>query len=410
MKNTTDKINFWGWFLLLVCFLEIFGQIRAFLPQSTGAWLLVGGCVVIAFGAKSFFSTKSFIYLLLYFIVVFLNLIGGDRYFSNIGKVIQEVATLFFTSSLIYYVYSRDCVKFTKWLLVSTMIVIVYYSISTFLINLEYPGIVRETVALINEENRQSVILYMRGLVNYQLPHALPIIIPALIFNIRSNVYTKFIKFLFFVVLVAALAIVYMSYSATALILSILILVLSLMVKEDSVKNNIIRLMVITVIALPLLINPEFIFGPLLRLFSSEENTIYFDRLFELQDLSATGSASGDLASRQTRYGMTFSLIKENILFGSNKLPGGHMAIIDRLAILGLVGFIPYLLFIICQIKYAAKRINVYSKTYYAIGIFAALFMLTMKGMSSWEIWYFMLTIMPLMIWLTDRISLNKNE
>ena len=407
MVGRNDRVLIWDWFLILVCSVLTLEQLSLFLPIKDIVFLLVG-CIVIVFSArKGLRLNRSFIWLAIYAILLFINYFSGDSYFSNIGRVVQEIAVLFFTAMLFVYIVTKDHRKLSFYLIIIILAIIVYYSVFTYLIDLQNPGIVRQTVALANEGNEELTFLYSRGLVNYSLPHAIPILIPAIIMNLKKKESNKTTKVLLFVSLIAALVIVYLSYSAMALILSIVTLVLSLIIRKGSLQDNIIRLVIVSILALPVIINIDILLNPLVLLFSSSEQTTYFDRLLDIQNLTRTGSTTGDIDSRMNMYEITVSALNGNLLFGTNDPLGGHSAIIDRLASLGLVGWIPYICFIIYQIKYTIKRIDGYSLSYYVIGFLAGITMLLTKNMSNWEMWFVMLTLMPLMLWLPNQKKSN---
>ena len=399
MVEKNNRFLLWDWFLILVCCVYTFEQLSYFLPVKEIVFLLVG-CVVVLFAKKGLGLDRSLFWLALYSIVLFVNFFSGDKAFSNFGRVIQEVAILFFTAKLFCYIVTKDLSKMSYYLIVSTLAIIIYYSIFTYLIDMQNPGIVRRTVALANQGDEELMTLYSNGLVNYSLPHAVPILIPAIIINIKNKSLAIRTRLLLILSLIAALVIVYLSYSATALLLSLVTLVLSLVVKSGNLKDNIIRLAFVSIIALPFIINIDLLLNPLVRFFSSSEQATYFDRLLDIQNLANTGTATGDIEDRKNMYDITLSSLNGNLLFGVNEKPGGHSAILDRLASLGLIGWVPFICFIIYQIRYTVKRIDGYSLSYYVVGVFAGIIMLLTKNMSNWEVWFVLFTLMPLMLWL----------
>lgn len=404
-----EKIRIWEWLLLLVCLFLTLKQISLMFPLIKDVVVLIAGCATLAICASKFLIRKEFFWLSLYFLVLLLNLYSGDQYFSNIGMVVEETAILFFTAAFSYYVFSNKKEKLSLLVVFVILAVIVYYSVYTNIINIENPGIVRQAVIMANEEDSQLKSFYLQGLVNYQLPHAIPIIIPAIILNLRNNEKSTKENFFYIIVLLASLSLVYISFSATAMLLTILSLVLALLVRKDSPKNNLVRLGLISIIALPVVINTDLILNPLLQLFSSSDNAIYFDRLLDIQNMTK-GSSSGDLASRQDMYSITFSVLSGNIFLGTNALPGGHMVIFDRLACLGFVGWIPYILFIYNHIKYTVKQVEKQYIIYYYIGLFVGLLMLALKGINGWEMWLLLFTILPLMIKLSKKNFLTIKQ
>jgi len=406
--NAIKRISFCDIVLLFVCLFLTFKQLNVFFPPLYTVGVLLAGCLLLLFITKNRLRDVSIIWFVVYAVVLVLNFLAGDSYFDSIGDVIQEIAILFFTSTLSYYVFAGKYVRFAKVLIYLILAIITYYSVSSFILEQEFPGIIRNTVYMTNLGELDDLrIYYMSGLATYQLPHALPILIPPLVMVIRQRSNPTWERFLGGIVLIAVFIITFISYAATALFLSILMLLLALIVRQGSIKDNIARLAVVGIIFLPIIISPSFILRPLSDLFSTAEDASYIDKLIDIQKLADSGTATGSVAARESRYDITFDEIIEHPILGTNEQTGDHSAIFDRWASLGLVGWIPYIVFIALQFKAIKKRISKEARPYYVLGVFAALFMLFTKNMSNWETWFMVFTILPLMTWLQSQKTIK---
>lgn len=404
----TKKNRIWDYVLLFICFFLTFKQLNVFFPPLFTVGFLLVGCLVLIFFVYERPRDVSIIWLTLYTIILALNFLSGDSYFDSIGDVIQEIVILFFTSTLTLYVFDVKHVRFAKLLLFITLAVIIYYSISSYIIEQNAPGIIRNTVYMTNLGELDNLhLLYMRGLVTYQLPHALPILIPPLVMGIRDSSKKLWLKVFFGITLFAIFVLSFISYAATSLFLSILMLIISFLVQHGSIKENIAKFFVVGIIILPIILNPGFFLQPLSDLFSSAEDASYIDKLLDIQKLTDSGTSTGSVAARESKYEITINEIIENPLIGTNKRSGEHSAILDRWACLGLVGWIPYIVFLFYQFKVIKKRISKEARHYYDLGVLAALFMLFTKNMSNWETWFMVFTILPLMIWLQSQKIIN---
>ena len=405
----TKKIRIWDCVLLFICFFMTFKQLNVLFPPLSTVGFLMVGSLVLFFLANPRLNATSSVWLALYSLVLVLNYLSGDKYFDSIGDVVQEIVILFFTSSLTFYIISNEHIKLAKILIFSTLAVIIYYSISSFIIEQENPGIIRNTVYMTNVGDLEELrFVYSRGLATYQLPHAVPILIPPLVMCIRGNTIRKWQRILYVVALIAIFVITFISYAATALFLAISILILTLLFRAGKAQNNIVRLVVIGIILLPLIINPGIIVKPFLGLLSSAEDASYVEKLMDIEQLTGSGVSSGSVAARESKYEITLYEIMENPLLGTNNRTGEHSAIFDRWACLGLIGWIPYLMFLFSQYKLALKRICKDKRAYYVLGILAASFMLFTKNMSNWETWFMVFTILPLMIWLQSQPTMKR--
>ena len=140
-------------------------------------------------------------------------------------------------------------------------------------------------------------------------------------------------------------------------------------------------------------------------LFDSE--TLTYHKLDDLENSLLSNEATGSLEAREEKYQSTIEVIVDNLLIGTDtEKTGGHSSIPDRLALLGLVGFIPYLLFIYLQVKFTLSNIVISKKHYYLLGMAVAIIMMSVKSMSSWPMWFLLLTILPgLLLWVDDDVK-----
>ncbi|MDD4689567.1 MAG: hypothetical protein PHE51_07460 [Eubacteriales bacterium] len=359
------------------------------------------GSVLAIIVVPRYFSSKIFIYLLFYSLFVILNLMIGDEYYHDFVNVVIEIATLLLVSSMTYYLFKYNDKKLMTSIIYSVLFIVIFTSIATFIIDIKLPGIIRELQHEINDGNTSAAKpLYRLGLSNYSLPHAVPVLIPALIMGFRQRNTSKFNRFVCLVALCLCVLLTYVSGATTPVLLAVLILIISLITKRGETKKNTTRMVILLLIALPFFTSDNLM-ADILR-FSQDivggEGPIH-ERLVELENAALYGDTSGDLESRSILYKKSFNTFFSNIIIGSNSGFGGHSALIDRLATLGIIGFLPYVLFIIAQIKLTIRYIPSQYISYYVIGIAAAVFMLAFKNMSNWEMWFLTFTVLPIMIY-----------
>ena len=123
--------------------------------------------------------------------------------------------------------------------------------------------------------------------------------------------------------------------------------------------------------------------------------------------MGETGKATGDLGGRMDKYSISMSILEGSILIGSDMQTGEHSAILDRLACLGLIGWIPYIIYIIKNTLKQNKLLPKKVSAYYIIGASTAILMLLSKNMSDWDTWFMYFCLLPVMLW---QISLGPNE
>lgn len=355
-----------------------------------------------------YLNNRSNVFLLLYFIVLFFNFFIGDVYFDSLGDVIQEIAILFFTGSLFYYVVSKNNYQLSRVLIYSTLLIVVYYSISSYILDLVNPGLIRSSVGMINEGDFEDLdFFYKSGMVTYQFPHAIPILIPPLMMIIKNKQSSIISRIIMLIALSAIFVIVFISDAATTLFLAVLVFILSIVVNIGPFRTNISRILITCVVVLPILFNSDVILKPVESFLFSTEKSSYVDKMLDIKQTTSSGSSTGSVSARQDKYVISLSEIIQNPLFGVSKDTGGHSAILDRFATLGLVGWLPFLLFIIAQIRFAIKKIPVNYRSYYFLGVLAALVVLSTKNMSNFDTWFMLFSILPLMIWAFSSSSIH---
>ena len=386
--------------------------LEGWFPVFRRQWIFLGfGLVMSFFTAPRFFSCKRVIVLFGYLIVLYLNAMSGDKYFSDKNIVIAEVFTLAFPAALLYYIYINKSKKDIVTILSAYLLVLIVSCVASFLIDkFLMPGAIRQMVALRKLEGKESMYFYYRlGLSSYSFPHALPILIPPLIMGIKSKKITKSFKFVCIVLFVATFVLVWLSGTMTALLLAIMFLLLSYFTQEGSIANNIKRLSFIFILFVPLL-SPD-VLGMVTRYakdFVGEESSYYVKIEDFEQSLESDYDSSGsDWEARQNLYDQSFSGFAENAFFGTNSMVGGHSSFLDRLGVLGLLGFIPLIWFFILQLKAGAVPIPQKHRVYYYEGCLAGLMMLSIKSTLYPNVTIVLFVVLPL---LTYWISISEIE
>lgn len=402
IKDSTLKGNYLGAVFCLIAVFVLSSQLKTFFPYLNPLLLQIIGCMGLFTCVHNIFNKSVSVCLSLYFVILFLNFISGDTYFGLIANVIQEVSIIYFSLGFFYYFTKEQHANFIKSLMVFICIFAIYTTISSVIVDIMFPGTIRDTVMFMNQGDESSLaFFYSMGMASYRLPHALPIIIPALVYVIRTVVDDKFVKNISLLTLISIFVLIYISYATTPLLLSLAVLLLSICVNPNKTYHeNIRRCMLLLVFVLPFILNSNFLLDALKWIVGQfgDIGESYIDRLSDMQDFAHSGSSSGDVGSRVNKYNISLQYIQENFIFGTNQDTGQHSAFLDRLAALGLVGFVPYVCLLIFSFKDTSRYISGNAKVYYIIGVFAAIMMLTLKNMSYFDIWFMLMGFLPTML------------
>lgn len=347
----------------------------------------------------SFFSTRMFQFFSLYALVVLINHLLGDAYLSNRGSLLIGFVGFFASMSMSYYVFTNSDYKLMRAIIYTVLIVLLWTTVVTAYFDYLSPGIVRMVNSIVREggvESNSFNSLYAAGLSSYYLPHAVPILITPFVIGIKNSSLTRKERIISAVMLVCCLLLVYFSGATGPLLVAIVILLLSFVVRKGSVRLNIFILVVGVLLVVPFILNEDLMLAALEWVDDLVGGEGYFHKkIMDFQDSIFYNEASGDIEVRSNLYDMTFDAIMSHPIFGVLERHGGHSALFDRFASLGLVGFVPLIAIFVVQTQYIKKIISSQYHVYYYLSLVAAFLMLTFKNATGWGMWFFLFAAMP---------------
>lgn len=364
------------------------------------------GILISLICIPAYFRTHNALYIIIYIIVVFANHLWGNKAVPTIGAALTESISIFLPAAVFYLVMTRRDIKYNSILLYGFIAVVALTTIQSYFLDEISPGIIRATVNM--EDESEVVHLYSLGLSSYQLPHALPLLIPPCVMVIKHP--DRFLyRYIGIIFLAVILVLVSLSQSFGAFTLTLFALLTSVFVKERSIKKNI-RAITVLIIFLLIFLNDTVqiaVIDILRSIF--EQGSKIDDKLADLAYGITNESLSEVTGNRGNLLQQTFDAIVRNPLFGVNdKSYGNHNALLDKWACYGLVGFVPLLLFIYSSIKMTLKIIPEKLQTYYIIGVISSLMMMITKNMMGWFQWLCFILILPLMFLVWKEKDCNE--
>ena len=396
-------------YLYLLVIISLSFSVFKTLPIFERTWLFyLIGCSLPFILCKGYFKQKQIIAALFYLFIVAVNWLTGDSYFRDINWVMHEVAGLIIPTSLLYYVLYSNDEKLLKKTLCLYLFIVLYTTIASFFINIDLPGAVRYVYAYYLQGGDMSDFSYLFrfGLSNYTFPHGIPMLIPPLMMGYRNKYLSKRTHIICLILIAGCLLMTYLSGATMALIIGLFIFIMAFFVKEGTLQSNITKLVVISMIAAPIILSEDIQLSALETMdkWANYEGDFH-QKIVEIEDIIRTGSSEGtDIESRDDRYTLTLkAIISGNMFFGTNGNTGEHTAIFDRLAVLGLVGFIPFLIFLVTQLKVIILYISPNRRVYYYLGLLAGILMMITKAICNWDMWLPMLAILPMMMLFFGR-------
>lgn len=401
-----NLIYYISFLFILVIIAFSYYPMRSLPVLGNGTIPYFAGIILCIICVPGYIRTRNASYVLLYIIVVFANHFWGNKAIPTIGAALTESISIFLPAAVFYLVMNRRDIKYNSILLYCFIAVVIITTVQSYILDQMNPGVIRATVNM--EDESEVALFYSLGLSSYQLPHALPLLIPPCVMVIKhpDRFLYRYIGILF---LAVTLVLVSLSQSFGAFTLTLFALLASVFVKEQSIKKNIRSITILFVFLLVFLNDTvQIAVIDFLRGFFEQESKID-DKLTELMYGITSESLSEVTGNRGNLLQQTFDAIIRNPLFGVNdKSYGNHNALLDRWACYGLVGFVPLLLFIYSSIKMALRIIPQKLQTYYIIGVISSLMMMITKNMMGWFQWLCFILILPLMFLVWKEKECNE--
>lgn len=362
----------------------------------------------------TFFSTRMFHFFAVYAFVVLINHLLGDAYLSNRNSLLIGFVGFFASMSMSYYIFMYRDYKLMRSIIITLFVVLLWTTIATAYFDISNPGLVRLAYGIMMQGGSDSKMfnsLYALGLSSYALPHAIPILITPFVLGVRNTSLKKKERIIAAIMLACCLMLVYFSGATGPLLISLVILIMSFVIRKGSVRTNIVVFVIGILLIAPFFLNDELMIMALDWADSLIGGEGYFHKkIVDFQDSIIFNEASGDVEARVDYYSMTLESILTNPFFGTLDVHGGHSALFDRFASLGLLGFVPLIGVLVSQAKFIQAHIPSQMLIYYYLSLLAAFMMLTSKNVTGWGVWFFLFAAMPFLLVFYSRADINEIE
>jgi O-antigen ligase len=386
---------------------------KTFLPSANLA-IYRNDYVVYAIGVVTcillsldFFRSRIFFVLACYVVILFLNYFFES--FINLGNILSESFTIIVTACFCFNLFGNNYDKrLANCLTLLFGVIIVVYSIMTYIFYISNPGIMRAAAMARNYETYHPY--FLRGLAPYSFPHALTCIIPALVLGIKNKHINPMKRWLSVMLLILSLVLIYITQATGALIVAVVAIILSMIVKIGNAHKSVIPVVITSIFLLPLVISPEiqkWTIGLIERLIG--DDNFYSHKIEELEASVYGVEYEGDIAYRGSLLGETIDAILTHPFLGVSDMSyGEHNALLDRWAEYGLIGLVPLLLGMVWLIKRCSRHLSKDVLIFYYIGIASSFLMMLTKSMFGWHQWFAFLIVLPVMIRFFSVETNNK--
>lgn len=353
-------------------------------------------------------KSKYIIPLFLYGAVLLLNAYSGDEKFGYISSIMEF--SYFTNIYYCFYLYSQE--RFSKYrnrlILVFGLTLLITF-VGTTSVYLTNPEVLRLIQAEMNIGNSNLFLIYGKmGVESYAMGHALPVFLPILVFVFKM---TKKIKYRIFLLLMlfVLVSLVYMATATTALLLAMILVLVSFFWNDKNKAKNIFVLSSLLLVALFFLGNRELL-GSVLESINIDPETTYAGKIRDFQDYANYGKAGDQTGYRFKLYKDSFTTFLSHPIVGVNNKSsiGEHSVILDRFAMLGLIGMIPLFVFLSNYMKFVQKKLTREVRPYFVLGFIYFLLISVLKNIISFDYIVTCLLIMPLVCISVDQYVMSR--
>jgi hypothetical protein len=348
---------------------------------------------------------KPLFFLGLYSVVVLLNSLSGDQVFT-LQRSVLEILFLFSTS-FIFLVFMRNAHYNELWVFIKvTLIIAIVLSVTSIPQLIINPLLVRSLTKI--DELDIGYTIYRTWISDYAKAHVVIFIFPPLVYIVKGK-FKRIFKIASAVVILILFAYVAVSSATTPLILGTLGIVLSILINQKfSLKRNLFHLMLISLPLLFLLNNSVLIYS-LVTIKPFFEGSTNYEKIDLIITYMQYGSSEGGIEARENFHSVSWTSFNSNPFLGTNSIEGmgRHSFYLDRMAMFGVVGFIPLLLFFVSFTVEVIKELT-HTKIYYLVGVFVYLIMFSMKNIFSIEFLLYSLVLLPGLCLCIDKGIISK--
>lgn len=228
---------------------------------------------------------------------------------------------------------------------------------------------------------------------HYSLLHAYIMLLPVVLmgFKIKKGL----MRWFFLIMSLYILFIIFQSSITTVIVIAVMVVVIMMSYNPYSERKSIVR-------AIGLIVLLIFLKESGILSFIMDSLVGYYDdsaaggKMRYFRDLLAGKTESGSsMEVREDLHKISIDSFFANPILGGGK-QGGHSCLLDRFGVLGLVGFIPYVIFLYTVFKTTIRQFTLrWYRIVFIIVTFCAFMLLYQKGLFGQECWLFFIVLAP---------------
>lgn len=342
------------------------------------------------------FGTKSMIWLYLFFLITLFFHWNSD--FATVVGVFMEFSIPFILSD--YLIKTQNQKERRIFFLFSMSIIIITIITSTIALLFVDPDAIRRMVEFSNYNQMDMTRRYhMIGVCDYDFA-AMCMCVPVVFIYLYKTTSLFRTRILLTFVILLSLFFMFKANVTTTLIICVFITVCALIIRPFSSRfGNVFLLSMGFVLLLSIDVLEIYdVIAPYLVDTGME---------FRIGGLMGQEDNS-DWETRIGLYQTSWEVFKNNILIGSTEdVIGGHSYFIDRLAMYGIIGIVPFAAMILTQYKRVVSQLNKYQAIIYKLCWVGLIVLGFLKNMSGICYWLFIFVLIPAILLYNGKTPRN---
>jgi hypothetical protein len=357
------------------------------------------------------FLNKPTLYLLIYFVILMIFAGMGHDIADFKWVLIEILVPLSCLSIINVFIYNRDF-NGLKMVTVAALLVILITAVKTYQIVTKDPFAVRNMVGYTLKNNAGAIQKYMQqGIASFGLVHAVPFLCPLLVFHIKSGGNHLFRIFSLAMLAATYLMLVKASFG-TPLILSTAAIACALLFTKNQKMNVVIGIFFICTLMSTM--NKNLVISGLETIHAAvfSKSPVIGAKINNIVSSIKYNRSEGEVSGREKVYARSWKMFFSSPIIGNldSKQAGGHAYFVDRLAYFGLVGTIPFCMFLYFRIKNSLTIINNKIRLHYLLGVAFFVALGFLKNITGIENFLYLFVLLPGLCLIGETVGAVHNE
>jgi hypothetical protein len=343
------------------------------------------------FYPKIFLSKRlRYIYLFVGIYLIFIPLIwnspvGRMGNSINYGWLQKEMQPVFIAVLIYTYFIAVGDYKGLAWVVVSAFIFFGITSITSIVGLNQYPLAARDIAGALSARGLSKLLDFYskKGIASYGFFNGLAFLFPVMVFQLKKLWDTRILKFIFIGMMLIFFYAIIKAQFTSALLLSIFYSIAAILIRKNQKRSVTLYLILgVFLIVIPTedIANIFFSSSGLFKDTILEERITDIGKTIENPEVSFRSEQHA--SRRLARIPLLLESFAKDPLLGGGENTG-HVFWFDRLSMFGLIGFIPWILFLKNQIQSNLRLFNDDFKPYYILSMAAFVSLGFIKNMGG---------------------------